>query len=119
MGPGTSTQVEPTSGKFTGLDPTAVAYKTSDQFAWRDPSDASPINQAILQGDPSKEGVYVQIDKFKPNSGSRPHAHPNDRFRFVVKGTWWVGSGSKYDPGSMVAMPAGTFVTQFGKQMHF
>jgi uncharacterized cupin superfamily protein len=119
MGPGTATQLKSTPGKFTGLNPSAVAYKPADQFTWRDPSDASPTNQTILQGDPSKPGVYVQIDKFKPNNGSRPHFHPNDRFIFVLKGTWWVGSGTKYDASSMVAMPAGTFVTQFGKKARY
>jgi quercetin dioxygenase-like cupin family protein len=119
MGPGLATQVPPTKGKFSGLDPAAVGYRTADQFKWRDPSDTAPTNQTILQGNPSKPGVYVQINKFKPNTGSRPHFHPNDRFIFVLKGTWWVGTGTKYDPGSMVAMPAGTFVTHFGKKVHY
>jgi hypothetical protein len=120
MGPGTPVQIKPTPGQFSGkLEPTAVAYRTADQFKWRDPTDAAPTNQTILQGHPSKAGVYMQINKFKPHQGSRPHFHPNDRFIFVLKGTWWVGSGRKYDAASMVAMPAGTFVTHFGKQVHY
>ena len=31
----------------------------------------------------------------------------------VLKGTWWVGTGAT------APMPAGTFVTHFGRQVHF
>ena len=37
----------------------------------------------------------------------------------MLKGTWWVGTGTKYDPDSTVPMPAGTFVTHYGQQVHF
>ncbi|WP_208830631.1 TonB C-terminal domain-containing protein, partial [Bradyrhizobium neotropicale] len=34
----------------------------------------------------------------------------------VLQGTWWVGSGPKFDPDKgTVAMPAGSFVTHYGK----
>jgi hypothetical protein len=37
----------------------------------------------------------------------------------VLSGTWWVGSGPKFDPDhGTVPMPAGSFVTHFGKQAH-
>jgi quercetin dioxygenase-like cupin family protein len=57
-------------------------------------------------GDPSKPGL-------------RPHFHPNDRFITVLKGTWWVGTGTKFDISQTVPMPAGSFVTHFGKQIHW
>ena len=35
-------------------------------------------------------------------------------------GTWWVGSGPNWDPANAsVAMPAGSFVTHYGKQVHW
>jgi len=37
----------------------------------------------------------------------------------VLKGTWWVGSVTKFDPDGTVSMPAGAFVTHHGKQVHF
>ena len=119
-GPAASTQAQQTEGKFDGkLNPGFVTFKTPDQFKWRDPADASPTNQTILIGDPSKEGIYVNINKSKPGNSSRPHFHPNDRFITVLKGTWWVGTGTKHDMNNTVPMPAGTFVTHFGKQVHF
>ena len=72
-----------------------------------------------MVGDPSKPGLYIQLVKWLPGNMSRPHFHPNDRFITVLKGTWWVGTGTKYDPASTVPMPAGTFVTHFGKQVHY
>jgi quercetin dioxygenase-like cupin family protein len=44
---------------------------------------------------------------------SHPHFHPNDRFITVLSGTWWVGTGTKFDPELTVAMPAGTVVAHF------
>ena len=55
----------------------------------------------------------------KGNHFSRPHFHPNDRYIVVLQGTWWVGSGTKFDPTNTTPMPAGSFVTHFGKQVHW
>jgi hypothetical protein len=101
------------------LNPAALIYKLPDQLQWRDPTGAAGVNQAVLQGDPTKPGLYVVMNRFKPGNFSRPHFHPNDRFITVVKGTWWVGTGNKFDPASTVPMPAGSFVTHFGKQVHY
>ena len=118
-GPGTSTQVEPTTGKFSGLDPKAVVYTLPEQYKWRDPTGAAGVNQLVLHGDPTKNGPYVVLNRFKPGNFSKPHFHPNDRFIIVVKGTWWVATGNKVDKENMAPMPAGSFVTHFGKQIHW
>jgi quercetin dioxygenase-like cupin family protein len=101
------------------LDPAALVYKLPDQLKWRDPTGAAGVNQAILHGDPTKPGLYVVLNRFKPGNFSRPHFHPNDRFITVVKGTWWVATGNKFDPNNTVPMPAGSFVTHFAKQVHW
>ena len=106
-GPGTSTRVEETPGRLTGLDPKAVTYTLPEHFKWRDPTGAAGTNQVVLQGDPTKPGPYVVLNRFKPGNFSRPHFHPNDRFITVVKGTWWVATGNKVDTNAMVAMPEG------------
>jgi quercetin dioxygenase-like cupin family protein len=101
-GPGTSTQVEFATGRFTRLDPAAVVYTLPDQYKWRDPTGAAGTNQVVLQGDPTKSGLYVVLNRFKPGNFSKPHFHPNDRFITVVKGTWWVATGNKVDKDNMV-----------------
>jgi hypothetical protein len=103
----------------TELNPAAVIYKLPDQIQWKDPLGVSGAKQAVLVGDPTKPGMYIVLTKWLPHNMSRPHFHPNDRFITVIKGTWWVGSGNKFDPDATVPMPAGTFVTHFGKQVHY
>jgi hypothetical protein len=101
------------------LNPAAVVYKLPDQIKWNPPSAAGSQN-SVLVGDPSKPGLYVVLNKWlKGNHFSRPHFHPNDRFITVIQGTWWVGTGTKFDPANTVPMPAGSFVTHFGKQVHW
>jgi len=72
-----------------------------------------------LFGDPSKPGMYVQRLRWLPGNMSRPHFHPNDRFFVVIEGTWWLGSGDKYDPNSTVPAPAGTFVVHRAGENHY
>jgi hypothetical protein len=59
--------------------------------------------------------VFVRPTKAEGN----PHFHPNDRFVMVLSGTWWVGTGNKYDPDSTVPMPTGTFAEHYGKHVHY
>lgn len=100
------------------VNPAAVAFKLPDKLVWRDP-ESSPTNQAILHGDPTKPGLYIVMNRFKPGNFSQPHFHPNDRYITVLKGTWWVGTGNVFNPASTVPMPTGSFVTHFGKQVHY
>ena len=108
---GTATAVE--------LNPAAISIKVPDEIKWRDPTGAAPVNQAVLHGDPTKPGLYVVMNRFKPGAFSKPHFHPNDRFITVVKGTWWVGTGNKWDKDATVPLKAGSFVTHFAKQVHY
>jgi quercetin dioxygenase-like cupin family protein len=98
------------------LDPAALTFKTSDQLQWKELDGSS---QAVLYGDPDKEGLYAILIKWHPHHTSRPHFHMHDRFITVLSGTWWVNTGLKYDPDHMVAMHPGTYVTHYAKQIHY
>jgi hypothetical protein len=74
---------------------------------------------AVLFGDPEKPGPYVVRLRWLPGNMSRPHFHPNDRFFVVVSGTWWLGSGEKYDPNSTVPVGPGTYVFHRAKEIHY
>src|SRR5215470_11699314 len=101
------------------LNPAALVYQKPDQIKWNPPS-AGGSQNAVLVGDPSKPGLYLVLNKWlKGNHFSRPHFHPNDRFITVLGGTWWMGSGTNFDPGNSVPLPAGTFVTHFGREVHW
>jgi hypothetical protein len=99
------------------VDPKALIYKLPDQIQWTKAGDGA--ENAVLEGDPSKPGLYIVLTKWIAHHNSRPHFHPNDRYVMVLSGTWWVGTGSKYDPDSMMPLPAGTFVRHVGKQIHY
>jgi hypothetical protein len=101
------------------LNPAAVIYKLPDQIPWG-PVNAAGAQSAVVVGDPAKAGFYMVYNKWtKGNHFSRPHFHPNDRYIVVLQGTWWVGSGPKFDPANTTPMPAGSFVTHFAKQVHW
>jgi quercetin dioxygenase-like cupin family protein len=98
-------------------DPKVLAYQLPDKIQWT--GNPGGAQQAIMAGDPTKPGLYVVLTKWTPHHMSRPHFHPNDRFIYVISGTWYVGTGSKYAPDSTTPIPAGSFVTHYGKQIHY
>src|ERR1043166_6968487 len=117
-GPAKSTDVPKENGPWAGGDPSASIIVPPDQIPWK----KERANQrALLAGDPSKPGMYVMLAKWpKGNTFSHPHFHTNDRYVYVLEGTWWVATGNKFDPANlMVPVKAGTFVTEFGKEVHW
>ena len=100
------------------LDPAAVQFVTASEIKWV--RNAAGTNEtAVLFGDPSKPGPYVVRLKWLPNNMSRPHFHAHDRFFIVISGTWWMGSGDKYDPDNTVPAPAGSYVIHHGGKVHY
>jgi hypothetical protein len=105
------------TAKATDLNPKALVYKLPNQIHWTtQPNGAQTVT---LLGDPSKPGLYIVMVRWTAHHMSHPHWHPNNRYITVLSGTWWVGTGTKFDPNSTVPMPAGSFVTHYGKQVHY
>lgn len=105
-------------GASNNLDPSAISIQLPKEIKWIESKDGSSAHAELL-GDSNKPGLYIYLTKWHPHHNSRPHFHPNDRFITVLSGTWWVGTGAKYDLDSMVPLPAGTYVTHFGKGIHY
>ena len=99
------------------LNPAAIAIQMPKDVKWVESPDGSA--SAVLLGDPTKPGLYISLLKWHPHHNSKPHYHPNDRYLYVVSGTWWVATGTDYDLNKMVPLHAGSFVTHFGKQIHW
>jgi hypothetical protein len=97
-------------------DPKAVSYTLPDKIQWKK---GSNTDTAVLQGDPSKPGIYIQLLRWHPHSMSRPHSHNMERYITVVSGTWWVGTGTKYDPDSTFPMPAGSYIVDRPNEIHY
>ncbi len=98
-------------------DPAVMTFQLPDNIKWT--GRPGGPQTALLAGDPSKEGIYVQLLKWPKGSGSMPHSHPKDRFIYVISGTWYCGSGADYKPETMQAMPAGTYIHHIAKQIHY
>jgi quercetin dioxygenase-like cupin family protein len=108
-----------TAAPAVELDPAAVVFKTPDQFKWRDPADTFSTNQTVLLGDPTKTGLYIYINTFKPGRFGVPHYHPNDRFIVVTEGAGWRGTGPVLDPAHAMRLPKGTFMIDHARQVHW
>jgi len=99
------------------LNPAAVTFTLPDKIEWKiNPNGA---DNAVVLGDPSKPGLYIVLVRWHAGHMSHPHFHPNDRFITVLSGTWWVGTGTKFDPDATVPMPVGSYVVHYGKQVHY
>ncbi len=110
-------RAQSTNNNATNLDPKVLSYKLPDQIEWK--HDPVGADMAVLKGDPSKPGLYIVLVKWTPHHMSHPHWHLNDRYITVISGTWWVGTGPKFDPEKTVPIPAGSYVTHFANQIHY
>jgi quercetin dioxygenase-like cupin family protein len=97
-------------------DPKVMSITLPDKINW---VEGAQSDNAILQGDPSKPGLYVQLTRWHAGNMSRPHTHPNARYITVISGTWWLGWGSTYDPASTFPVKAGSYVVHHANQLHY
>jgi quercetin dioxygenase-like cupin family protein len=84
---------------------------TPEQVRWFTPPYYTDGRQrAKLFGDSDRDAVWV--DRVKIPGGKRvpAHTHPHDELATVIRGTWYVGVGERFDPTKLKAYPAGTFV---------
>jgi quercetin dioxygenase-like cupin family protein len=100
------------------LDRTAVDIVAPGDIKWVK-NTAGTQEQAVLFGDPAKPGPYVIRLKWLPGNMSRPHTHSTDRFFVVIAGTWWVGSGTKYDPATTTPVKPGSYVIHYAGKPHY
>ena len=77
-------------------------------------------SQAVVWGNPATPGQpYVVRNRFSPGAFSPPHFHPETRSITVLKGTWWVGSGPKFDKDATTPLPARSVVVHHANQIHW
>lgn len=100
------------------VDRNARDFRLPDQIDWKN-RPGSVTQAAVVFGDPSKPGLYVQLLKRGPDDWSQPHSHPNDRYITVLKGTFLIGTGAKFDRDNTVALGPGGIVRDVAHQMHY
>jgi len=105
-----------------GADGKEFVRVTPDTVKWMDyAGDGAQfgIKQAYIYGDPTKPGLYIIRLKFPPGVMSTPHSHPETRIATVIKGTWWTGTGEKFDPAATTGVPTGGTMIHPAGKMHF
>lgn len=73
----------------------------------------------FLFGDPNKPGLYGVIYKWYPCHFSKPHFHDEDRFAYVISGTWWVSTSNVYDERTTYPVHAGTVSEDVKNTVHW
>ncbi|HEY0265605.1 MAG TPA: cupin domain-containing protein [Rhizomicrobium sp.] len=61
-----------------------------------------------IYGDPAKPGPYTVIYKWWPGHFSKPHYHNNERWAYVISGTWWTSTSKIYDERTTYPVHAGS-----------
>lgn len=98
-----------------------TTFVQDDGVKWGPASAALPsgAQQAILVGDPSKEGGYVVRLKLPAGYKVAPHTHPNDENVTVISGTFHVGLAEKFDESKGQAVKPGGFLQVPKGVQHF
>ena len=95
------------------------AVTTQEQIKWQDVQGGLGTQFAVIRGNPAGPGLYVIRVKFPPNVMDTPHSHPNDRYVTVLKGTWYAGTGEKFDVTKAQKLEAGSFMFHPGGGAHW
>ena len=91
-----------------------------EQVRWFTPPYYNDGRQrAQLFGDSSKGGAWV--DRVKIPGGKRvlAHTHPQDELVTVIEGTWYLGTGERFDSAKLKGYPAGSFIVIPAGVPHF
>ena len=98
-----------------------AALHKPDKLEWKDgpPSLPKGAKFAVLEGDPGKAGPFVFRVKVPDGYKIPPHTHPKPERVTVIRGTFHIGMGDKFDPLKGEAMPAGTYGTWPAGMNHF
>jgi quercetin dioxygenase-like cupin family protein len=79
----------------------------------------SKVQLVNVIGDPSKPGLYVQLEKVAPNVVIQAHHHPGDRTVAVLQGALMFGNGPRFDGSKLKVMPLGSIYTEPSGSPHF
>jgi len=79
--------------------------------AWRPAPASLPAGArlAVLEGDPAQPGPFTMRLWMPAGYEIRPHYHPAIEHVTVLRGTFHVGMGERFDRNAAAALPAGTF----------
>lgn len=82
-------------------------------------SHAAGIETVVLDGDPTKPGLYTIRLRVPPNTKIQAHSHRDNRAAVVLSGTWFIGYGQAFDADRLKKLGPGGFYTEPGGVDHF
>lgn len=90
-----------------------------ETLKWVEPGVLPGARLAVVQGDASKEGLFVYRLKMPANYKIPPHFHKASENVTVLAGVFFIGVGEKFDQGAGQALPVGGFVSIPPDHAHF
>ena len=106
-------------GVMPGLAQQSHVLVTPDTLKWVDPPTFPGAKLAVVQGDPSKEGLFVYRVKLPANYKIAPHFHKAGENVTVLSGVFYIGMGEVFDQKAGKEMPVGSFVAVPATHRHF
>ena len=82
-------------------------------------SGGTKVQLVNVVGDPSKPGLYIQLEKVAPHVVIEAHHHAGDRTVTVIQGTLMFGNGPNFDRSKLKVLPVGSIYTEPSGSPHF
>ena len=98
-------------------DPTHIPTVLPKDIKWS--GQEGKQQTGTLFGDPSKPGLYGVVYKWYPGNFSQPHFHDQERYAYVISGTWWVSTSNVYDEKTTYPVHAGTVAIDKANTVHW
>jgi quercetin dioxygenase-like cupin family protein len=110
---GSMTTLQPGSEKWMDIPGPALAGTPSVPIG-------GTLKVAILEGDPMTAGKSFTA-RISCTAGSKvaPHTHPTTENVTIVKGTFRMGMGTKWDDTKLETLPTGAFFSMPSGMTHF
>jgi quercetin dioxygenase-like cupin family protein len=80
-----------------------------ESLKWVEPAPLPGARLAVVQGDPSKEGLFVYRLKMPAGYRIPPHLHKASENVTVLSGVFFIGLGEKLDQSKGQELPVGAF----------
>jgi hypothetical protein len=92
-------------------NPASMTLYPQAEIKWQDGPPTLPkgVTMAVLEGDPTKPGMFTLRFKFPGGFEVKPHWHTQTEHATVISGVLHLGMGERFDRAATQVFPAGTF----------
>ena len=94
---------------------------TPGDLKWMDAPPGIPPGAkiAVLDGDPNKKGPFTVRLQTPAGYKVPPHTHPTSEHVTVISGTFYIGTGDKFDEAAGKELATGSYVMMPAGMKHF